>query len=486
MILHPFLCDPQTSVSHCLWPSPKKFPPLVFRTREEGFLRPPSLSFSPEDPITLWTHPYSSLMCASARNTNITMASPNITSANRIINARDRLLASGLYLGDSAITSNLQWVRNGRAHVLSYVPNALSHGGHGTVNTTHNGDTVPSDHPSMPHAGEGTADGADSSNTVPSDDGSLSHGGHATANTTDSSNTVPSAEATANGMDSSNSIPSDNGSRSHGGHSTANSDATAQMMDKRETLPSDDSSDCSESPTPQPAVLSAIVRIDSEDFWLTADGGYLGPNIVWKEFADVKLSCAATDPGLEPVSSDYVVVINVLQHLTEKCVTAGYSSGKSLFSKKGTAAMRFKLRHTLFESLDGEDGDSKEDSRTPSDTAVSDVFSFERWPLTKETNRAELLSLKSTHRILPLPAYDLDDHLIRPGSYCRLLQGAIVEVHFTLSHWAIAAAKRDVYGADIERIRLLVPPTHTATAKKRRIPFRLEEDSSPAKKSARV
>ncbi|KAI6004662.1 hypothetical protein EDD15DRAFT_2108578, partial [Pisolithus albus] len=210
----------------------------------------------------------------------------------------------------------------------------------------------------------------------------------------------------------------------------------------------------------EPAVLCAIVRIDSEDFWLTADGGYLGPNTVCGEFADIKPSCAVTDPGLEPITSDYEVVINVLQHLTQNCVTAGYSTATGFFSKKNTGNVGFRLRHTLFEV-------SLSICCTLTPVLISEPISFERWPLTKEKIRAELLNLKSTHRILPLPAYDLEDRLIRPASYRRVLQGAIVEVHFTLSHWPIAAAKQDVYIADIEHIRLLVPPTYTAASKKR-------------------
>ncbi|KIK17013.1 hypothetical protein PISMIDRAFT_685753 [Pisolithus microcarpus 441] len=351
------------------------------------------------------------------------MASPNLTSMNRLIDARDRLLASGLYLGDSSITSNLQWVRNGRAHVLSYVPNTQSHGVHACANPMDNGDLqyrgglyAPT---SMSHAGKATANSTDSSNTVPSDDGSPSHGGDTTANRTDTTDTIPSDDSSL----------------------CLTGDTTVHTTVNSITLPSDDSLDRPRSPPPEPAVLRAIVRIDSDDFWLTADGGYLGPNTVWKEIANVKPSCTVTDPGLDPITSDYDVVIHVLQDLTQKCVTAGYSSGTSFFSTKDTGAIRFKLRHTLFESLDAADTDGEEDSSTPSDTAVSEAFSFERWPLTKEKNRAELLSLKSTHRILPLPAYDLENYIIRPGSYRRVLQGAIMEVHFTLSHWAIAAAK---------------------------------------------
>ncbi|KAI6021763.1 hypothetical protein BKA83DRAFT_4126509 [Pisolithus microcarpus] len=120
-------------------------------------------------------------------------------------------------------------------------------------------------------------------------------------------------EATGNMTDSSDTVPSDESSLSHAGNAMANA------MDSSNTIASDDSSDCLDSATPDPAILHTIVHIDSKDFWLTADSGYLGPNTVWKEIADVKPSCTITNPGLEPISSDFKVVIHMLQDLTEKC-----------------------------------------------------------------------------------------------------------------------------------------------------------------------
>ncbi|KIK11918.1 hypothetical protein PISMIDRAFT_78579, partial [Pisolithus microcarpus 441] len=214
------------------------------------------------------------------------------------------------------------------------------------------------------------------------------------------------------------------------------------------------------------AILSAIARIDNHDFWLTSDGGYQGPDSVWKEFLEVKPSCALTDPGLQPAAADFPIVLRTLQKITEKCVTPGYSAGRSFFAPSKTTATRFKLRHKLFEGLDPDIDDDDE-----SDGPTSDAFSMERWPLTKEKNRAELMALKSTHRILPVPAYDIAGDLIKPSAYRRSLQDAIVEIHFTMSHWGIAKTKQDVYGGEIQLIRVLVAPTAPSSAgKKRRLP----------------
>ncbi|KIK20626.1 hypothetical protein PISMIDRAFT_12831 [Pisolithus microcarpus 441] len=207
----------------------------------------------------------------------------------------------------------------------------------------------------MSHAGEATANSMDSSNTVPSDDSSLSHVGNTTANR----------------MDTTDTIPSDDSSLCHTG------DATAHTTVNSDTLPSDDSLDRPGLPSPEPAVLHAIVHIDLEDFWLMADGGYLGPNMVWKEIANVKPSCMVTNPGLDPITSDYNIVIHVLQDLTQKCVTARYSSGRSFFSTKDTGSIHFKLCHTLFESMDAVDTNGEGDSGMPSNTAISEAFSFE-------------------------------------------------------------------------------------------------------------
>lgn len=243
-------------------------------------------------------------------------------------------------------------------------------------------------------------------------------------------------------------------------------------------LPSDNSLTTS----PDHATLTAIVRVDRNDFWLTSDGGYQGPTAVCKELLQVKPSCALTDPATMPVSADFAVVLETLHLITEKCVTPGYSAGASFFSTDGDGGPRFKLRHKLFECIDGGDdgvGESVEDKGAG--------IKMEDWPLTKEKNRAELLALSSTHRILPLPAYDLAGNLIRPAAYRRCLQGAIVEVHFTLSHWGIAKAKRDVYGGEIQLMRVLVPPsTPSFPSKKRKLPQHIDSDDMPAAKTAKT
>ncbi|KIK25546.1 hypothetical protein PISMIDRAFT_9547 [Pisolithus microcarpus 441] len=300
---------------------------------------------------------------------------------SRVLQARERLMVSGLYLGQSCTASNLEWVREGRGHVLSHIP-------------------------------------------------------------------APPINVTATTSDEEQRPPSD--------------------------LPTP-SDFCA---PPERAVLSAIVRIDRDDFWLVSNGGYQGAGSVWKDILDVKPSCALTKPGMQPLDADFATVMTTLRLLTNKCVTPGYALGKSLFGDENLNPKRFKLRHKLFESLDTDvDND---DVEPPSAT---DPFSLEMWPLTKERNRPELLALKSTHRVLPVPAYDLAGNLIHPTAYRRFLQGALVEIHFTLSHWGIAGVRRDVYSGEIQFIHLLDAPIPASCAgRKRRIPLHLNADSTPSKK----
>ncbi|KAI6012033.1 hypothetical protein EDC04DRAFT_2609606 [Pisolithus marmoratus] len=185
------------------------------------------------------------------------MTTPANVLSTRVISARNRLVSSGLYLGDSTIATRLEWVRQDRGHVLSYIPHEISHA------------------------------------NVP---------------------TAPARSVDAG---------------------TAEGDRSAE-------------SDLS--PPPSAAVLSAIVCIDCDDFWLTSDGGYRGPNTFWREILDVKPSCTVSEPGLKPVNLDFVVVLQMLHMFTEKCVTPGYSRSKSFFSNSNMGPMRFKLRHQLFEA----------------------------------------------------------------------------------------------------------------------------------------
>ena len=102
---------------------------------------------------------------------------------------------------------------------------------------------------------------------------------------------------------------------------------------------------------PEMVTLTAIVCVDRNDFWMTSDGGYVRPSIVWKELAKVKLTCTVCSPDLQPAKGAYKQVILNLQSLQCEILTPGYQMGKGFFL--GGKGDRFKLRHVLFEVSSG-------------------------------------------------------------------------------------------------------------------------------------
>ncbi|KAI6012841.1 hypothetical protein BKA83DRAFT_31409, partial [Pisolithus microcarpus] len=200
------------------------------------------------------------------------------------------------------------------------------------------------------------------------------------------------------------------------------------------------------------AILSAIIHIDHNDFWLMADGGYLRPNKVCKDILDVKPSCTLLNPGLEPMISDFPLVLQTLQQCTQRCVTPSFSSGIRMgpgTSSFITNCSRYPIIMAplipLLQSLDSHSNNGDTWDATIQTTGISkrqslsmhNAYSFEHWPLTKERNHAELLALKNTYCILPLPAYNITNDLIQPLAYQCSPQGAIAKIHFNLLHWDI-------------------------------------------------
>ena len=120
------------------------------------------------------------------------------------------------------------------------------------------------------------------------------------------------------------------------------------------------------------------------------------------------------------------------------------------------------------------------------------MVSIENWPTFHDTATSALDAIKGTHRVLPILAYGIDGKLIRPQMYCHQLEGALVELYFALSHWAIGDRKgntgNDVYAADIVMIHVLAPPCSTVVTTPRKCKVAdlfVDPSSSPNKKARR-
>lgn len=58
---------------------------------------------------------------------------------------------------------------------------------------------------------------------------------------------------------------------------------------------------------PEIPTLTVIVRVNRNDFWMTSDGEHARPSTVWKDLAEVKLTCAVCSP--EPRTSNLELAV---------------------------------------------------------------------------------------------------------------------------------------------------------------------------------
>ena len=97
------------------------------------------------------------------------------------------------------------------------------------------------------------------------------------------------------------------------------------------------------------------------------------------------------------------------------------------------------------------------------------------------------------YQVVPVPAYEHDGTLMYPNNYQKRLMKAVVELHFTLSHFTIAErddTKRgsDVYTPELHSMRVLKKPSPSMNSpRKRKISVKdpMDSGSSTKKQKAR-
>ena len=94
------------------------------------------------------------------------------------------------------------------------------------------------------------------------------------------------------------------------------------------------------------------------------------------------------------------------------------------------------------------------------DVQIED-YTIEDWP-TNASNEPYLDTIKSSHDVRPIPAYDVKGTLIPPTQYEEKLAGAIVRVCFTITHFIIR--QKHIYNAIVCNITIMRPPTTISTA----------------------
>jgi len=86
-------------------------------------------------------------------------------------------------------------------------------------------------------------------------------------------------------------------------------DAAHAAIATTKTAPGEDSI-----PTPEYdlAVLSAVVHISDDDFWMSSCGNWKGASQYCPKFSDLKLTCMGKSPSEMPFREDFPIVLTNL------------------------------------------------------------------------------------------------------------------------------------------------------------------------------
>jgi len=229
------------------------------------------------------------------------------------------------------------------------------------------------------------------------------------------------------------------------------------------------------------AILSVVVQVSHDDCWLTPCGHWKGPNQVTKNFEDLKLSFHGEQPGHEVFSQDFATVVKNIRQLFKQQIAVAGSDPNAvqrgfLSTSRANNAERLKFRHVLFEKLDENESDTASESE--------DSWSLADWPVISSEAEDAKQQMLTTHRVVPLPAYDIKGNLIEPKKYQEALAGALVRVNFTMAHWYIASNNESTnsFVANIKSVRVLIDPVVAKSPKKRKTAKQETEIASPARR----
>ena len=95
------------------------------------------------------------------------------------------------------------------------------------------------------------------------------------------------------------------------------------------------------------AVLSAVVHITNDDYWMTSCGHWNGPHRFCPNFSDVKLTCTGESPSETPFSKDFPTFLANITAVTK--LSARFPNKKGLFVERPASDRKVKFRHVLFE-----------------------------------------------------------------------------------------------------------------------------------------
>ncbi|KAJ3731612.1 hypothetical protein DFJ43DRAFT_1155285 [Lentinula guzmanii] len=225
---------------------------------------------------------------------------------------------------------------------------------------------------------------------------------------------------------------------------------------------------------PEPAIISVIDRIDSDDLYVACDGGYKGPTPYTKDFSGVKLSFKFGKPvGVSKVADDFELLVKRIQTLEKEVAVMGANETISIVhhNKHFPSSSLIKLRHSLF---------SKVDNQVHAESVPLEDDSED----TAENQAAQALdALQDTHVVNVPPFYDMHFMLLNPLTYRAHLEGAVAEIRFTLVHHVIGKGNnlKNVFTADVVDVVIIHgAPPRIVTPRRARV-FAIHP-SSPTKR----
>ncbi|THG93981.1 hypothetical protein EW026_g7392 [Hermanssonia centrifuga] len=205
-------------------------------------------------------------------------------------------------------------------------------------------------------------------------------------------------------------------------------------------------------PIPEPLNLVGLHRVEEALFFFTADANWKKDNDFNEKYCDAKATCVLGAASEALFAVDEPLIRKNLDALLEMRRSQHRPQVKGAYAKVGNRLLP-KLRHVLFERR--QEGDD--------DDIANDTIGISDWPVINSSTRVELNALTNTHRVIPIPAFDIEGENIHPTRYTEVLKGADVRVVFNLLHWGIGRSKSggngsDTFVLDLVSIRAISTP----------------------------
>ncbi|KAJ3557086.1 hypothetical protein NM688_g1662 [Phlebia brevispora] len=234
---------------------------------------------------------------------------------------------------------------------------------------------------------------------------------------------------------------------------------------------------------PEPTLFSVIGQLCNEKFFMQADGNFTGGGRFSTRFADTKLSALVEAPDIPILAQDFKSTMLNLDTLVKSRRTRGYQTVKGLFDTI-RGQRKYRIKHTLFTPRSEVDDDTE--SLRPAQ------FTIAHWPVNPKHAQAveQFHEIIGTHIVNFLPAFDRNGVLIEPAEYENALRGALVSVHFTISHWTITRRSgsegNDTFTLDIQDISVIQPPAFSPARARKHVREFVESDPFTLRKKRRV